>query len=175
MTNHVHLILDPREQVANLGKLMKRLAGRQTRYVNHKENRTGSLWEGRYKSSPVETDTYLLACNRYVELNPVKAGMVEHAKDYEWSSYRQKVGLEPETWIDLDPSYLGLANNEEERKEGYMDYINQLSVESETQLIQQALQRGQLTGTSRFVEQVENRLGRRIEHRGPGRPRREAK
>lgn len=170
MTNHVHLILDPQDQVENLGKLMKRLAGRQTRYVNHKENRTGSLWEGRYKSSPIETDTYLLACNRYVELNPVKADMVNHAQDYEWSSYRQRVGLDEDLWIDKDPTYIGLADTETDRREQYMDYINQQSVESETQLIQKALQRGQLTGTNRFIEQVENRLGQRIEYRGPGRP-----
>ena len=175
MTNHVHLILDPRVQVTNLGKLMKRLAGRQTRYVNHKEKRTGSLWEGRYKSSPIETDTYLLACNRYVELNPVKAGMVEYAKDYEWSSYRQRVGLEVDVWIDNDSAYLGLSDDETERSQRYMGYINEQSLASETQLIQQALQRGQLTGTNRFVEQVEHRLGQRIEHRGQGRPRSVAK
>lgn len=87
MTNHVHLILDAKDEPANIGKLMKRLAGRQTRYVNYQEKRTGSLWEGRYKSSPIETDTYLLACHRYVERNPVKAGVVEHEQDYEWSSY----------------------------------------------------------------------------------------
>jgi len=80
MTNHVHLIIDPCEDRDNLGKLMKRLAGRQTRYVNYLERRSGSLWEGRYKSSPIETDTYLLACCRYVELNPVKAGMVKRTE-----------------------------------------------------------------------------------------------
>ena len=175
MTNHVHLILDPCEEASNLGRLMKRLAGRQTRYVNHKEQRTGSLWEGRYKSSPIETDSYLLACHRYVELNPIKAGMVEHAKDYEWSSYRQHTGMESEVWIDKDPTYLSLSDNEAERNLRYMDYINGQNVESETKLIQQALQRGQLTGTNRFTEQVERKLGCRIENRGPGRPRREVK
>jgi putative transposase len=69
MSNHVHLIVDPREDKANLGKLMKRLAGRQTRVVNYLERRTGTLWEARFKSSPIETDRYLLVCCRYVELN----------------------------------------------------------------------------------------------------------
>ena len=68
MTNHIHLIIDPGQDVSSLGKLMKQLAGRQTRYVNKLEKRTGSLWEGRYRSSPISTDNYLLACSRYVEL-----------------------------------------------------------------------------------------------------------
>ena len=98
--------------------------------------------------------------------------MVEKAKDYQWSSYQQRVGNEA-IWIDQDPAYLGLSDNEVQRSQRYMDYINGQSIESETQMIQKALQRGQLTGTSRFVEQVERRLGCRIENRGPGRPRRE--
>ncbi len=172
MTNHVHLILDPKDEPANIGKLMKRLAGRQTRYVNYQEKRSGSLWEGRYKSSPIETDSYLLACHRYVERNPIKAGMVNDIADYEWSSYKQHVGLEAELWIDSDPAYQSLSNNAQERMRHYKDYVNQSGSESETNLITTALQRGQLTGTNRFMEDVEQRLGLRIEHRGPGRPRR---
>jgi len=172
MTNHIHLILDPRNEPANIGKLMKRLAGRQTRYVNYQEKRSGSLWEGRYKSSPIETDRYLLACHRYVERNPVKAGMVTDIAEYEWSSYKQHVGLEADTWIDSDPAYQSLSNNAEERIRHYKNYVNQTGLESENNLITSALQRGQLTGTHRFTEEVEQRLGLRVEHRGPGRPRR---
>ena len=73
MTNHTHLLLEPGDTIAGLGQLMKRLAGRQTRFANRQESRTGTLWEGRYKSSPIQTDTYLLACSRYIELNPVRA------------------------------------------------------------------------------------------------------
>ncbi len=170
MTNHVHLIIDPCDDETNLGKLMKRLAGRQTRHVNYMEKRTGSLWEGRYKSSPIETDTYLLACNRYVELNPVNAGMVKQAEDYAWSSYRQKVGIEREVWIDYDPTYLGLSEDNMERMRRYEKYIHQDIPEKEKQMIGGSLQRGQLTGTHRFIEEVEQRLGVRIEHRLPGRP-----
>jgi putative transposase len=171
MTNHIHLIIDPGAEEKNLGKLMKRLAGRQTRYVNYLERRTGSLWEGRYKSSPIETNSYLLACCRYVELNPVRAGMVTEVGAYPWSSYQQKIGAEKDHWIDRDPCYLDLSAHEQVRKERYQRYINQGLPEDEKQLITQALQRGQLTGTERFVEEVEKRLGLRIEHRGQGRPR----
>ncbi len=88
MTNHIHLIVEPSENIAGLGQLMKRLSGRQTRYVNRIRNRSGTLWESRYKSSPIQTDEYLLACIRYVELNPVRARIVTHAEKYQWSSYQ---------------------------------------------------------------------------------------
>ena len=87
MTKHVHLVLQPGERVAGLGQLMKRLAGRQTRYMNRQEQRSGTLWESRYKSSPIQTEAYLLACCRYVELNAVRARMVSRPEDYRWSSY----------------------------------------------------------------------------------------
>lgn len=87
MTNHVHLVLEPPANVSVLGDLMKRLAGRQTRYVNRIEGRSGTLWGGRFKSSPIQTEHYFLGCCRYVELNPVRAGMVKYPNQYRWSSY----------------------------------------------------------------------------------------
>lgn len=92
MTNHVHLLLQPEENASSLGRLMKALAGRATRCRNRLERRTGTLWEGRYRSSPVQTDRFLLACCRDIELNPVRAGMVDHAGTYPWSSCRQHIG-----------------------------------------------------------------------------------
>ena len=91
MTNHVHLLLGLGEQVAAMGRLMKALVARATRYRNRREGRSGTLWEGRYKCSPVQTETYLLACTRYIELNPVRARMVPAAGDYAWSSFRQRI------------------------------------------------------------------------------------
>jgi putative transposase len=81
MTNHVHLLLVP-AQAASLASLLKALAGRQTRYVNRLEERSGTLWEGRYKSSPVDTEGYLLECSRYIELNPLRAGIVGRPEQY---------------------------------------------------------------------------------------------
>ena len=106
MTNHVHLIVDPGEDGGNLARLMKRVAGRQTRYLNKLEKRTGSLWEGRFKSSTISADEYLLACSRYVELNPVRAGIVADPGDYRWSSYGSKTGNKKEAWLDYDPFIL---------------------------------------------------------------------
>ena len=94
ITNHVHLVIDPGPKAASLAILMKRVAGRYTRLINRQAGRTGTLWEGRYKSSPIETDTYLLACCRYIELNPVRASVVDRPENYPWSSYRTHVGLD---------------------------------------------------------------------------------
>ncbi len=104
MTNHVLLIPRPGEAIAGLGQLMKRLAGRQNRFVNRQESRTGTLWEGRYRSSPIETDAYLLAGCRYVELNPVHARMTDDPAAYPWSSCRRHAGLAKRFgWLDIDP------------------------------------------------------------------------
>ena len=76
MTNHVHLIVEPGDDAGTVSELMKRLAGRQAAVVNKQEGRSGALWEGRFKASPIQRDNYLLACCRYVEMNPVRASMV---------------------------------------------------------------------------------------------------
>ena len=169
MTNHVHLLLGPGEEVAAMGRLMKALVARATRYRHRLEGRSGTLWEGRYKSSPVQTETYLLACARYIELNPVRARMVAAAGEYPWSSYHQRMG-EAESWIDLDPAYLDLADAEAERREGYARFVKQGVPQQELTLLREALQRGQLTGSQRFVDEVEKIIGCRIERRRPGRP-----
>jgi putative transposase len=106
MTNHVHLLLAPGEAVAGLGQLMKALAARATRYRNKLEGRSGTLWESRYKSSVVQSDTYLLACSRYIELNPVRARMVARPEDYVWSSYLPRISNSAEhDWLDSDPCF----------------------------------------------------------------------
>ena len=116
MTNHVHLVLQPGERVAGLGQLMKRLAGRQTRHMNRQEQRSGTLWESRYKSSPIQTEAYLLGCCRYVELNPVRARMVSRPEDYRWSSYAQRVGQSEQfSWLDTDPCFEGLGDTPQVR------------------------------------------------------------
>ena len=174
MTNHVHLLLAPGEDTAGLGQLMKGLAGRQTRYVNRQEGRSGTLWESRYKSSPIQTDAYLLACCRYVELNPVRAGLTDRPDGYRWSSYRQHVGQENAfPWLDPAPVFNALGPTAERRAERYAEFVRSAIPEGEWLLIREALQRGQLTGNARFVDEVEAILGRRIEHRKRGRPREE--
>lgn len=169
MTNHVHLLLSPRES-SSLAKLMKRLGGRQTRYCNRLEGRTGTLWEGRYKSSLVARDNYLLACSRYIEMNPVRARIVADPQDYAWSSCRYRLGRDGADWIDRDPAYLSLGRDESERRRQYREFLLTAIPDGEWRLIREALQRGQLTGSERFTEEVAGILGRRVERRGRGRP-----
>jgi len=168
MTNHIHLVLEPPDEVAELGRLMKRLAGRQTRYVNRLEGRRGTLWESRYKSSPIQTDEYLLSCCRYVDLNPVRARMVAVPQDYRWSSFRAKAGWEQSSWLDEDPCYLSLGETQQDRCECYGAFVTGAIPDGEWKLIREAIQRGQLTGNNHFIDRVEQITGRRIEHRKPG-------
>lgn len=169
MTNHVHLLLAPHEPTG-IGKLMKRLAARQTRHHNRLEGRSGTLWEGRYKSSLVQRDDYLLACCRYIELNPVRARMVAAPQHYPWSSCRHRLGIENAEWLDPDPGYLVLGDSEAERRQRYQDFLQAAIPSGEWELIREAVQRGQLTGTHRFTDEVADILGRRVERRGRGRP-----
>ena len=149
---------------------MKRLSGRQTRYVNRLERRSGTLWESRYKSSPIQTDEYLLACIRYVELNPVRARRVADAQDYRWSSYQARMNGHARVMPDFDPCYLALGASTEERQIRYREYLQSAIPDGEWAFIQEAVARGQLTGNGRYVEEVKKIIGRRIEHRRPGRP-----
>jgi len=169
MTNHVHLLLEP-SNATSLGLLMKRLSGRQTRHRNRLEQRSGTLWEGRYKSSLVQDDGYLLACCRYIELNPVRAHIVAAPEDYRWSSCRARLGYATSSILDLDPCYRELAAEESARRERYGEFLQSAIPEGEWALIRRAVQRGQLTGNEAFRQQVAETLHRRIENRGPGRP-----
>jgi len=170
MTNHVHLVIDPGESAGNLARLMKRLAGRYTRYVNRVERRSGTVWNGRYKSSPIETDRYLMACSRYVELNPVRARIVSAPEDYRWSSYGHKIGRARFTWLDDDPCYAGLGALRSERESRYREWVTTTVPDGEWDLIRMAVQRGQVSGGRSFHEEIARRLGHRVEFRGPGRP-----
>lgn len=171
MTNHVHLLLAPGEDITGLGRLMKALAARTTRYRNRLEGRTGTLWESRYKSSVIESDSYMLACCRYIELNPVRACMVAKAADYPWSSYRSRVTDQAgSAWLDTHPCYLALGDTPERCRVRYMEFVRQAVPCSEIELIRAALKRGQLTGGPGFVNEVERIQGRRVELRGQGRP-----
>ncbi len=173
MTNHVHLIVAPGDDPD--AELMRRVAGRQTRYVNKLDGRSGSLWEGRFKSSVVSAREYLSACCRYIELNPVRAGMVVSPDQYRWFSYLSKVTDRKDPVVDYDSCYLALGKNKKERRKAYAQYVAGTIPEGEIKLIREALQRGQLTGGDRFLQEISNRLGIRISNKGSGRPKKNQK
>ncbi|WP_248741161.1 transposase [Pseudomonas sp. MWU12-2029] len=158
MTNHVHLLLAPGESTSSLGQLMKALAGRMTRYRNKVEGRTGTLWE-----------------SRYIELNPVRARMVARAEDYRWSSFALRLSdFSASTWLDKDPCFLELGPTDAIRRERYKSFIEMATPTNELQLIRGALQRSQLTGNTRFVDEIEKITGKRIDFRARGRPEKDA-
>jgi putative transposase len=166
MTNHVHLVLVPRLEGGGLSALMRRLSARQGRYVNRLESRKGTLWCGRFKCSVVDTDDYLLACLRYVELNPVRAGIVSDPADYRWSSHTERLGLTPPDLLDADRAAARMNGDT------WRQYVRQTADEAEQAFIRTSVRRNQLTGGVRFVDEIERRTHLRIENRGPGRPER---
>jgi len=170
MTNHVHLLLMP-EDATGLGRLMKRLAGRQTRHYNRLEGRSGTLWEGRYKSSVVQHEGYLRACCRYIELNPVRARMVARPEDYPWSSCRQRLGLERASLLDTPDGDCVSGTPPRAWDADWPAFLQAAILTSETTLIRSAVQRGQLTGDESFKDEVAALSGLRLERRGRGRPR----
>ncbi len=140
-----------------------------------REKRSGSLWEGRYKSSIVSANEYLPACCRYVELNPLRAGMVEDPSEYAWSSCAAKIGISKQPWLNFDPFYLSLGKTSNERAEAYGRWLRKTVPEDEWKLIREATQRGQLTGGKKFTQEIAQKLGLRMELRGPGRPKKDKK
>ncbi|MDQ1302344.1 MAG: REP-associated tyrosine transposase [Pseudomonadota bacterium] len=170
MSNHVHLVLTPRRRGAAISDLMRRLSARQCRYVNRLERRLGTLWCGRFRSSVIDTDGYLLACLRYVELNPVRAGIVGHPVDYPWSSYRERMGLAAPAVLDADPVTVRAGESADDRRRRYTAYFATSADHAEDELIRRSVNRNQLTGGDVFIRDIQLRTGLWIESRGRGRP-----
>src|SRR4249919_1693805 len=124
MTNHVHLLMTPSEAVACTG-LMRDLGQRYVQYFNREHERTGTLWEGRFRSCLAESPRYVLACHRYIELNPVRAGMVDHPSGYLWSSYAVNSGTRSDPLVSGHAEYLALATDAHLRDAAYRGLFDQ--------------------------------------------------
>jgi putative transposase len=170
MTNHVHLLMTP--TVANgISKLMQGLGRRYVAYINHVYQRTGTLWEGRYKASLVAEDNYLLACMRYIELNPVRAGMVEHPGDYRWSSYRYNAyGKSCGLTITEHDRHLALAGAVDERQHCYRELFHNALDRDLIRNIRQSLNSCLVLGNERFKDEIEIQLKRKVRPGQAGRP-----
>ncbi len=169
MTNHVHLVLTA-PTAAELGALMQDMGRRYVQYVNRTYKRSGGLWQGRYQSSYIQTERYLLACQRYVELNPVRAKMVQAPADYRWSSYRANALGEADPLITAHAEYLNLSAAPEKRLQAYRELFTTESEDPDWTLIRTATQQGVVLGGSQFVEGIESRLGQAAHPRPRGRP-----
>ena len=154
MTNHVHLLVTTKLN-GDLSRFMQHIGRRYVRYVNVTYKRTGTLWEGRFKSSVVDVEHYLLACYRYIELNPVRAGMTERPSEYPWSSARwHGFGLDDEIVKD-HPIYDALGSTKEARAFAYRELFRTQMDEDLIHEMGETFSQEKLLGGSRFLAQVE--------------------
>lgn len=168
MTNHVHLLATPNCDNA-ISKMMQSLGRCYVRYFNHCYKRTGTLWEGRFKSCVIHADHYLLNCQRYIELNPVRAAMVNAPGHYKWSSYGSNaLGVKAVLWTPHDV-YLELGANEVSRTEAYRNLFSNNLDEHLLKEIRDTCNQGLALGSDKFKQEVERLAGRRVSHlkRGP--------
>jgi putative transposase len=172
MTNHVHLLMTP-EEPDSISKVMQALGSRYVRYVNDTLGRSGTLWEGRYKASLVDTERYVMACYRYIELNPVRAGMLSEAGDYLWSSYPCNGQGRIDPLVSPHHVYLRTAADPAGRQLYHREFVAQAIPCEELETIRVYIQRQRALGSTRFQEQIERQLGRRAGPGVPGRPRKE--
>lgn len=173
MTNHVHLLLTP-EAADSLPRLMQSLGRRYVRYLNQAHGRTGTLWEGRYRAAPIDSEAYLLACCRYIELNPVRAGMVRHPRLHRWSSHgANALGL-PDPLVSPHPLYRALGRSAAERQAAYRALFRERLAESFLDALRGATNGGWALGDAAFKRRVAKVARRRAEPLPRGRPRRDA-
>ena len=171
MTNHVHLLLTPIEDMG-ASTLLKHVAQRYTQHFNRSKGRSGTLWEGRFRSCLVDSESYLLNCHRYIELNPVRAGMVLHPRDYDWSSYAANATGAADPLITPHETYEALGESPEERRSQYRKLLDVSLPDAELDRIRTATSGGFVIGTEPFVSAMRSRFGPRATAAASGRPRR---
>jgi len=169
MTNHVHLLLTPRAPKA-ASMLMQSLGRRYVQCVNLSCGRSGTLWEGRFKASVVNAEEYLLACYRYIELNPVRAGMVERPENYSWSSHRANGWGAKGELLTQHALYLQLGKTREDRLAAYRSLFRAELDDEKLDVIRKCVNRGLPLGTDRFRAEIESALGIKFAAETRGRP-----
>jgi putative transposase len=170
MSNHVHLLLTAPHAVS-LPRLMQSLGRRYVSHVNRSHRRTGTLWEGRYRSTLLDSDGYVLTCHRYIEANPLRARMVASATDYPWSSFRHNALGESDPLLSDHPVYAGLGPTSEARRTAYRALFEDRIDEELVASIRDATQRGWVPGSERFRNEIAAMHGRRsVEAPRRGRP-----
>lgn len=169
MGNHFHLLASPASG-NGLPLMMQALGRRYVQIFNRRHARTGTLWEGRYRATLVQTDRYLLACMAYIDLNPVRAGLVARAADWPWSSHRHYVGLKQDRLVTPHPLCWALGNTPFAREAAYADLVQQGIALEQQVLLSEAALKGWALGDRAFVEQIEAQTARRATRGRAGRP-----
>jgi putative transposase len=160
MTNHVHLLLSPSTR-QGMEKVMQSVGVRYVRHFNETYRRTGPLWEGRYRATPIDSGRYLLSCYRYIELNPVRAGLVTHPALYEWSSHRANALGFPDPLVTAHSIFASLGPSVGQRCAAYRRICRASMEVSTLAAIRDATNKGWALGSEQFREQIEVLAGRR--------------
>jgi putative transposase len=169
MSNHVHLLVTSALPGA-LGKAIQSLGRRYVSYFNYLHQRTGTLWEGRYKSCPVTTDRYVLACMRYIDSNPIRAGIVDSPGQVRWSSFRCLALGGQDDLVTPHIVYSGLAMTDDRRRAAYQALFQERQSDDEVALIRERLQTGWMLGEGQPTPELETAAGRRLDRAKRGRP-----
>jgi len=169
MTNHVHFLVTP-STATGVSLFMQYIGRRYVPYINHKYGRSGSLWEGRYKASLVQEEGYFLKVMKYIELNPVRACMVELPNHYRWSSFCHNSGTKKIALIDFHNIYRALGSNSEQRAEAYVDLFRYDLSAMDIRHIRDTWQTGTPLGNDYFLEMIEMQLSCKVGKAKRGRP-----
>ncbi len=172
MTNHIHLLVSPGAQ-ESVPKTMQSIGRRYVQYFNFRYKRTGTLWEGRYRATVVDAENYLFECMRYIELNPVRAGMVRHPRDYSWSSYRANAEATVDALVSPHGLYLDLSKEERERRTAYRKLVKAPMDAQLLDQIRDCTNKGWALGGERFKSKIERLTERRTTRLPKGRPKQE--
>jgi len=169
MTNHVHLLCTPQHE-DSAAQLMKNLGQRYVQYINRTYRRSGTLWEGRFKSCLAQSETYVMTCYRYIELNPVRANMVHHPRDYHWSSYRANAEGRKDPILTPHSLYMRLGQNKAQRESAYRGLFEVSLNPDRITAIRDATNGNYALGDGRFQKEIEKMLRRRVVPGKSGRP-----
>jgi putative transposase len=170
MTNHVHLLATPSHE-ATLPKTLQSVGRRYVQYFNYTYRRTGTLWEGRYRSTVIDSERYLLTCMRYIEMNPVRAeSMAEHPADYPWSSYRANALGAQDSLLTPHELYRRLGRSVEARQSSYRQLFRTQLSKADIDAIREATNKAWALGNDRFRARIEALAGRRAAPLPRGRP-----
>ena len=169
MSNHLHLLLTPLQN-DSLPKMMQAVGRAYVLYFNKRHGRSGTLWEGRYRSALIQTERYFMACMVYIDLNPVRAGMVGQAADYPWSSHGHYIGRQNEAWLTPHPMYWEMGNTPFAREASYAAMIQSGIDQKQQQALTSSTLSGWALGEDGFVESLQKQTSRRVNPAKAGRP-----
>ena len=169
MPDHVHLLATPSDS-EGLARMMQWIGRYYVPYFNQKYQRSGTLWQGRYKATVLDAEAYLLLCSRYIELNPVRSGQVAAPADYPWSSYQHHIGAKPDGLITDHTVYWALGNTPFDREIAYKEMTEQMLDPTQIKAITDATLKGWALGADEFKTGLEKSVSRRVSPAKRGRP-----